>query len=217
MTSSNPLGDPRYAGLFDASRNPELWQEFSRLVDGLSKEAARAQELEKQLRIDPLTGLFNKAYFTNELGKAISFSKREEAKGLYLPVCAAIGDIDFFKEYNDTFGHPAGDEALERISLAMLEALRDYDITCRYGGEEFGIILPDTHIDSGVKVLERVRERVYNSSLKNLKRPVTMTFGVAEYPPDGAVAEELIAAADRALYEGKRTGRNCVRAARYAT
>jgi diguanylate cyclase (GGDEF)-like protein len=119
-------------------------------------------------------------------------------------------DIDHFKEYNDTQGHLAGDAVLARVAALFRESTRSIDYSARYGGEEFLILLPESDPDGAMRVAERIRVRVAAETFGDGKRPVTVSVGVAGFPTQGDTPESVIAAADAALYEAKRQGRNRV-------
>jgi diguanylate cyclase (GGDEF)-like protein len=119
-----------------------------------------------------------------------------------------MADVDHFKSYNDTFGHPAGDEVLKRVATLLRESTRIIDCVARYGGEEFAVLLPETDTAGALEVAERIRKRVVSEPFPD--RAITLSIGVAEFPKDGDRAEMVIAVADAALYEAKRGGRNQV-------
>jgi diguanylate cyclase (GGDEF)-like protein len=125
-----------------------------------------------------------------------------------------MADVDHFKSYNDTHGHPAGDEALKCVATVLREVLRDVDSVARYGGEEFFILMPETPADAVADMLKRAR-----TLLTKHRAPagaVTLSFGVAAFPAHGNSGEALIRAADEALYEAKRSGRDRVVVAKSA-
>jgi diguanylate cyclase (GGDEF)-like protein len=158
--------------------------------------------------IDPLTGMFNRRGFSEACARVI---ERESNAGR--PVTALIFDIDHFKSINDRFGHPAGDEILKLFSAVVVNNLRISDLSGRIGGEEFAALLP-CPLDEGVIVAERVREAFEASGIVCDEGPVdtTVSIGVAGGPA-GTELEVLLAAADTALYQAKRSGRNRVEAA----
>ena len=117
-------------------------------------------------------------------------------------------DVDKFKEYNDTFGHMAGDEALIAIANVMEKSVRDHDITARYGGEEFAILLLSTDADHAMFVAERLRHSIQSYAWP--KRIVTASIGVSTYTDDKEDANQIVDEADKALYFSKRNGRNRV-------
>ena len=158
--------------------------------------------------IDPLTGLFNRRGFAEASSRLI---EREASAGR--PVTVLIFDIDYFKSINDRFGHPAGDEILKLFSTVVINNLRITDLSGRIGGEEFAALLPCA-LEEGAAVAERVRESFAASGLESDDGPVdtTVSIGVAGGPA-GTELEVLLAAADTALYQAKRGGRNRVVAA----
>jgi len=157
---------------------------------------------------DPLTGLFNRRGFAEASARVI---EREAKAGR--PVSVMICDIDHFKSINDRFGHPAGDEVLKLFATVVLSNLRISDLSGRIGGEEFAALLP-CPLDEAVVAAERVREAFQASGIVVEDGPVdtTVSIGVAGGPA-GTELEVLLAAADTALYQAKRTGRNRVEAA----
>jgi diguanylate cyclase (GGDEF)-like protein len=125
-----------------------------------------------------------------------------------------ILDVDFFKNYNDALGHPAGDEVLRQLSTLLKSSVRDNDIVARYGGEEFAVILPATDIEGATKLAERIRIKVEKHRFPNEEiQPggvLTISIGIAVYPDNATNMEDAIVAADRALYFAKTSGRNRV-------
>jgi diguanylate cyclase (GGDEF)-like protein len=119
-----------------------------------------------------------------------------------------MADVDQFKHYNDTFGHPAGDEVLKRVAAILRETAREVDCAARYGGEEFCLMLPETPTTGAVTLAERIRARVEAQNFAGQK--ITVSIGVASFPTDGDTPDAVIAAADEALYQAKREGRNRV-------
>jgi diguanylate cyclase (GGDEF)-like protein len=158
--------------------------------------------------VDPLTGMFNRRGFAEACSRVI---EREAKAGR--PVTVMICDIDYFKSINDRFGHPAGDEILKLFATVVLNNVRISDLSGRVGGEEFAALLPCS-LEEGVIVAERVREAFEASGITCEEGPVdtTVSIGVAGGPA-GTELEVLLAAADTALYQAKRSGRNRVEAA----
>lgn len=194
-----------------------------KLISVLASFAAMAIENAKlhhktlQMAItDALTGLYNRRYFEQELPQELERASRyNQSFGLLMI------DVDNFKSFNDTFGHPMGDRILATIAAAIEKSLRSVDFAFRYGGEELTVILPETSLKSACKVAERIRKRVVTDTRKLmrsiLKEPVTVSVGVAAYPDDGADADKLVARADELLYQAKAAGRNCVRCSKDVT
>lgn len=158
-------------------------------------------------RTDPLTGLPNHGEFQRalaaELGRLARYSTLHgEAHHASL----LLLDIDHFKAFNDLFGHQAGDEVLRGVAETVKHAVRSFDVPARYGGEELAVVLPETDSDAAVIVAERVRAAI--AGWAGGPRPVTVSVGIATAPGHGEAPADLIAAADRALYESKQSGRN---------
>ena len=175
------------------------------------RSALRMQRLLKMLsqraQIDGLTGLWNRAYLDDRLSSEVSGSLRYEN-----PISFILCDVDHFKNLNDSHGHPFGDEVLERVA-GILSSGRGPDVACRYGGEEFGLIVPGTHVQEAAELAERYREGI--EELVWVDRPgvaVTASFGVADLSTTSGVVgpDTLVAAADQALYRAKADGRNMV-------
>ena len=120
-------------------------------------------------------------------------------------------DIDQFKRLNDEFGHLLGDEVLRQVSSIFSQQLRKIDVVCRYGGEEFAILLSQTNQQHAMGVAEKLRRLIDSWQFPGVPRPVTISAGVATCPDHGATRDELVKAADAGLYAAKQSGRNCVR------
>jgi len=122
-------------------------------------------------------------------------------------------DVDHFKQFNDQFGHPAGDEVLRQLARVLADTRRVNDVVARYGGEEFAVILVDTAKFTAAKVAERIRERIFGHDFTEAAQRagrIGVSIGVATFPDDGRDSEALVRAADSALYAAKRAGRNRV-------
>lgn len=161
------------------------------------------QELERLSVTDALTGLYNRRHLLETLGNEIRRSRRLNHSCTLL-----MADVDHFKNYNDRFGHLAGDDVLTRVAAMLRESTREVDCVARYGGEEFVVLQPETALDEAASVAERIRARVAQEEFNG--GSITVSIGVAQFPADGETPEGLIAAADGALYEAKRGGRNRV-------
>lgn len=163
--------------------------------------------LEQRASLDALTGLGNRAYFDQRLEEEIQKAARSKD-----PLSLIICDLDHFKKLNDGFGHPAGDAVLETYANVLREQLRTYDVPCRYGGEEFGIILPGTTQEEGANICERIRAALEAEEwIKYPGMKATSSFGVCSASADGTPTPAAwIEAADTALYSAKHNGRNCV-------
>ncbi len=164
----------------------------------------RAGQFEQRSITDSLTGLRNRGYLEERLTEEISQARRYRAS-----MCLLMIDVDNFKSYNDSFGHPAGDAVLKLVANAFRETLRTADVAARYGGEEFAILLPHTSNDEGAAIAERIRQRVERSEFPN--RHVTISLGIASYANEFEEPKDWITAADMALYEAKGHGRNNIR------
>jgi len=166
-------------------------------------------ELLKEYAIhDPLTGLHNRRYPLEFLQNELSRLKRE---GGILSV--VIFDIDNFKYFNDTYGHHCGDEVLIAISKLIRENFRESDIICRYGGDEFLITMSDIEPSEAGKKIERLQELIGNvkpEEFCNADKKITISAGIAVYPRNGETVQDLIKAADEALYLAKNQGKNCI-------
>jgi diguanylate cyclase (GGDEF)-like protein len=174
-------------------------------------ESAEWQERATQFQLmsitDPLTGLLNRRYLEERLTDELNRSQRYS----YSMSCLMI-DIDDFKSYNDRNGHQAGDVALKMTAHALKAALRSADVACRYGGEEFCIVLPQTSLSEAQVIAERMRERVatkeYPFGKSQPLGAVTVSIGISTFAKHIDTAEKVIAAADRALYNAKTKGKN---------
>lgn len=173
--------------------------EMRRTLIGLSDANAK---LGQQNITDALTGVPNRRAYDQKLTEEYSRAKRTGSSLSLLLI-----DIDNFKEYNDNFGHPAGDTALQSVARVLMSSLRPYDFLARYGGEEFVIILPSTDLTDAIVVAERVRNLVAGSEFPH--RKFTISIGVARLDVD-AGARALVQAADNGLYRAKAAGRNKV-------
>jgi diguanylate cyclase (GGDEF)-like protein len=166
-------------------------------------------QLQEQAHRDGLTGLLNKRFFVDKVGNTIYQADRD-AK----PLSLFIFDIDHFKAYNDTNGHPAGDELLRSLAVLLKANLRPGDVCCRYGGEEFVVVMPDTDGNAALRAAERIRVAIENHVFPHQeKQPngnLTISGGLSVMPRDGNSLDELAQHADDALYQSKRTGRNRV-------
>jgi diguanylate cyclase (GGDEF)-like protein len=158
--------------------------------------------LAKKAMIDGLTGLWNRTYFDQTMAAQLSLARRSGQA-----VSCILADLDHFKSVNDRFGHLTGDEALRIVAASFLTQCRIEDVVCRYGGEEFAVIVPNTPAEKASVLAERLRNAVQTLALKHRGRPVPITcsFGVAD-----AIcgADRIIEVADAALYQAKTQGRN---------
>lgn len=166
------------------------------------------ETLYEQANHDPLTGLFNRRYMDETLTRELQCTFREHKS-----LSVAMLDLDFFKKFNDTNGHEAGDEILKFIGALLIKNFRESDVACRFGGEEFLVIMGNTNISDAYKRLEEIRNEVKSGEVffnGRLLPSITISIGVAEAPADGDTAKDLISAADIALYSAKQAGRDRV-------
>lgn len=160
---------------------------------------------------DGLTGVFNRRYFETKILEELSRAERHGS-----PISILMIDIDGFKPLNDEFGHLLGDEVLRQVSSIFLHSTRKSDAVCRYGGDEFALLLPNTSLGNAVSVAEKLRKRIASWDFPGVPRPVTITCGVAEGPAQGATRDGIMQSADAALYAAKQAGRNRVAVAESA-
>jgi diguanylate cyclase (GGDEF)-like protein len=184
-------------------------------VTALHAELGRYRaDLARLARTDPLTGLRNRQGLAEELALLHLRSERYDRN-----YAVAICDVDFFKAYNDTYGHQAGDEALRRVAATLSAQTRDSDGVFRYGGEEFLLILPEQTLPSALAVMERIRQAVQDLGIPHgadgAGSVLMLSTGIAAFLPGGrtVTSEELLREADEALYAAKSGGRNAVVAA----
>lgn len=198
----------------DAEAQPltEDRQQLARTVAEQISLALANLHLQERLRNqsirDPLTGLFNRRYLQESLEREINRAQRS-----HRPLGLIMLDIDFFKKFNDTHGHEAGDAVLREVALMLGTHLRKADIACRYGGEEFTLILPEADAQAACQKAEQLREaakRLVIQYGRKTVEPISLSLGVACCPTHGATGEALLHAADTALYQSKAAGRDCV-------
>jgi diguanylate cyclase (GGDEF)-like protein len=166
------------------------------------RNARLLSENERLATRDALTGLANRRLFDESLHREVARAQR-----LTAPLSIVVLDVDHFKQVNDTYGHQTGDAVLREVADALVANTKNYDVIARYGGDEFVVLLPGCHRDDAVRVAERVRDGIARAVGE---APVTISAGLATLPDNASDAERLMAAADAALYEAKRTGRDRV-------
>jgi len=195
------------------TRKP-ITKDDMRLLIMLANEAGLAIEnsrLYEQTVIkahsDSLTGLWNHGYFQYMLQTEL-----ERTKAINIPLSIVMIDIDDFKKYNDTLGHQAGDQILKDVAKLLRDYSRKMDWVCRYGGEEFSIILPQTNKKEAIMIAERLREAVekHHFIQEDImpQKKLTVSIGIATFPENGKTNSELIAYSDKCLYEAKKQGKN---------
>jgi diguanylate cyclase (GGDEF)-like protein len=155
--------------------------------------------------------LFNRRYLEESVERELSRAQRRAT-----PLSVVMLDIDHFKRFNDTFGHQVGDEVLKQVAHVLSTEIRTSDLACRFGGEEFTLILPDAEAGDAARRADHIRQAIAQlpvSSEGKTYGQVTVSFGVASYPVHGSTLDQLIEAADAALYQAKSAGRNRVEVA----
>lgn len=187
-----------YVGLFGTSLGFVL----------ITKERAD-NELIRTASVDGLTGLLNRRKFVESARRELHRAERQ-----HLQTSVLMLDLDHFKDVNDTYGHPIGDLVLQSFGNVLHASLRPFDVVGRYGGEEFCVLLPGTGIGEATQIAERLRAIASQTpvSARTAMVSYTVSTGVVQAPPRPVSLEELVDRADRALYEAKAAGRNCVRA-----
>lgn len=192
------LGEPQQRVFSALSEQGALALSNLRLRDVLKRQAIR----------DSLTGLFNRRYMEESLVREIRRAERDKSS-----IGLIMMDIDHFKTFNDTYGHIAGDALLEAFGIFLRSSVRGGDIACRYGGEEFLLVLPNTAIEETRKKAEDLRRRIKLISVKHQDKVlpnISVSAGISAYPSHGTEAEGLLQAADNALYHAKKSGRDRV-------
>ncbi len=185
-------------------------QDIERKLKQANRELQRANERWKRLAVsDGLTGLYNHRYFQERWRREVQRARRYNET-----LSLMVIDVDRFKNFNDTMGHPQGDVLLKAMATLLTRAVREVDLVARYGGEEFVIVLPNTPRDDAAVLAQRVRSLVAQHPFKHRDvQPtgrLTISIGVSAFPDDGADASEVIIAADKALYRAKDGGRDRV-------
>jgi diguanylate cyclase (GGDEF)-like protein len=171
-------------------------------------EQDEVASLRTAANVDALTGLSSRAFFRRAADRRVELSKNNA-----LPLACAVVDVDDFKPYNDRYGHEAGDEALRCVAHILRKTSRADDLVARYGGEEF-VLLLSSEIEDAADIAERIREGVERECSPkydpSLKRPITISLGVAPLTESMRTLEQLVEAADREMYRAKRAGKNRV-------
>jgi diguanylate cyclase (GGDEF)-like protein len=177
------------------------------LQNRLEEVQALQMQLNEQIMRDPITGCFNRRYLEETLRREFSRAKRED-----YPLSLVMVDIDHFKQINDTYGHPAGDAVLQALGILLRGQTRAGDIVCRYGGDEFLLVLPNMKPDDVTRRAEAWRVAFHDMEIYygELQLQSTISIGVAFTPEHGTDGDEVIRAVDKALYRAKNAGRNCV-------
>ncbi len=204
MAQGEPLGVLTLAG-----ENPadlELAEAFAEQVSlGVSNLSLR-ESLRQQSLVDALTGLHNRRFLDETLRRELLRASRKQSA-----VAVVLLDVDHFKRFNDTFGHEAGDLVLRNLALEMKRNVRTSDLACRYGGEEFALVMPEISREDAIDRCEALRVAVSRLQVRYGGQPlgpINISLGLAWFPEDGSEMDRLLHAADTALYQAKRTGRN---------
>ena len=188
--------------------NAMMHQEIQERQKSAQELQKYANQLEYLARTDELTQAFNRRHFLQELEKEVDRSKRYKR-----PLSVLVLDLDYFKDVNDTYGHASGDAVLQALSAACSSILRTEDVFARMGGEEFGILFPETGLEEAVQVAERIRKLVQHLKVtaeNGATIRFTASLGVTSLQEDDQSLESLLQRADRALYAAKESGRNRV-------
>jgi len=185
----------------------EMEETYQRLQDQLVENQALQAMLHEQAIRDALTGLYNRRYLEETLRRELARADREK-----YPLIVILLDIDYFKNLNDTFGHQAGDIVLQTLGKQLLFRTRFSDIPCRYGGEEFVIIMPNVSIETALKRAEELRSFFADTKITYEGQTIQATFsaGLSVYPRDDFTADGLIHAANVAMNAAKSAGRNSI-------
>ncbi|MEX2582908.1 MAG: GGDEF domain-containing protein [Gemmatimonadota bacterium] len=193
-----------------AANPPGAWLPTLRAIAEVFGVALRNTELVERLRsqvfVDFVTDCYNRRAFEEHLNVELVRARRYER-----PLSLLLLDLDDFKIVNDNLGHPVGDHALQRVAAVLRAAFRTTDRVCRYGGDEFGVIFPETSKEDALRLAERIRRQIAAIFPDAVNQyGITASIGVAAYPHDAARPDDLVRAADRALYRAKSEGRNQV-------
>lgn len=195
-------------GAIDYVTKPFDSVELQARVRGALRTKQYYDMLAAKAQLDAITGLWNRAFFDARLTEEIAATLRHQR-----PLALVMVDVDHFKRFNDTFGHDAGDAVLRQLALTLRKCVRESDIVCRFGGEEFVVVLPEAHQTDGAVRAKTILETMRNSKMTHESRAlgaVTVSIGLAMYPAHGTTTKTLLLAADKALYAAKGAGRDCV-------
>ena len=177
-------------------------------LDEVETLRLQIDELSELVSTDALTGLFNFRHFKIVLQAEMDRSKRSG-----IPTSLVLVDVDHFKKVNDTHGHEIGNLALQHLAAILKNEVRTTDIVCRYGGEEFTMIFPETHLNLAVKVADRIRQQIAKIPLKtdSGEIPLTASMGASVYMKTSVLdVDGFVDSVDKYLYEAKQSGRNCI-------
>jgi len=199
----------RERNLFWNEKQIELISTYANITASSLYKIRLMNSAEKAAITDGLTGVYNRRFFEEMTKKQLTIAKR---RNLHLSLF--LIDLDYFKKVNDTYGHTAGDLLLKELGGILSKSIRESDFVARYGGEEFAVVLPEIDTDEAIKKAEYIRTSVetrnFDALVSGKTVKVTLSIGVATFPLHGSNYEELVCAADRALYQAKEKGRNRV-------
>lgn len=178
-------------------------------TESMGRDIVRIDELSNHAMTDQLTGLYNRRWLDNALELALAKAKETQE-----PLCVLMIDVDRFKQYNDNFGHLAGDQVLVAVAKYLKTGRRAFHYAARFGGEEFMILLPNTPVNAGIAVAERIRTSIQKLRIESPNGAVlpgiTLSIGLVVNAPD-STCRSIVQAADAKLYQAKQEGRDCVR------
>jgi diguanylate cyclase (GGDEF)-like protein len=204
------LGEKLGVLALDAARKDAFDAEDRRPLESVADICAAAiqnannfNRMKQLAYVDGLTGIHNRRFFEMRIMEELERAARFQGR-----LSVVMVDIDNFKKLNDEFGHLLGDEILRSVASILKQQLRRMDLVCRYGGDEFAILVPETTGENAFRVAEKLRRHVETHPFPGVPRPVTISCGVADYPTHGFTRDEVVAAADSALYTAKQAGRN---------
>jgi diguanylate cyclase (GGDEF)-like protein len=208
VSFGNTLGvlvlDSAQMGAFNANHEQSL-ESVADICSNAIQNAHYVDRVRQLAYLDGLTGIFNRRFFELRITEEI-----ERARRFNIGMAVIMVDIDQFKRLNDEFGHLLGDEVLRQVSSIFHQQLRKIDVVCRFGGEEFAILLSQTDPQHALSVAEKLRRMVETWQFPGVPRPVTISAGTASFPDHGTTRDELVKAADAGLYAAKLAGRNRV-------
>jgi diguanylate cyclase (GGDEF)-like protein len=196
--------DSAQMGAFNANDEQSL-ESVADICSNAIQNAHYVDRVRQLAYLDGLTGIFNRRFFELRITEEI-----ERARRFNIGMAVIMVDIDQFKRLNDEFGHLLGDEVLRQVSSIFHQQLRKIDVVCRFGGEEFAILLSQTDPQHAFSVAEKLRRMVETWQFPGVPRPVTISAGTASFPDHGTTRDELVKAADAGLYAAKLAGRNRV-------
>jgi diguanylate cyclase len=187
----------------------QLQDRLSFTLRELDNLRSQLDRLEREARLDPLTGIGNRAQFDRQMRAAVAHARRDHE-----PLCLMMIDIDHFKRFNDLYGHQMGDQVLKLVAHQLTQVAGESREPARYGGEEFALVLPRGDLDEAAMLADKLRKKVEGRKVINRRThetlgQVTLSIGVARYRA-GETAAELVHRADEALYRAKAQGRNCI-------